>query len=170
MPTPYLFFSFLYFFSVLNNVEIWHVIKSFYYKIFRHVYFYKCCQLEVAGYLVPLLLVLEYIMGFNPSRFDVIICIMISNIKIFSWFKLHTFLNIETATTINWWSSVSMVVLVVVQFSWFKSNFSCWSPCFRHSYNVKTKFQITKECFKVFKICIKWTNVGMKQTKTIILI
>ena len=41
------------------------------------------------------------IKSFNPSRLEFIICIVISNIKIFSWFKLNAFLNMETTTTLN---------------------------------------------------------------------
>ena len=63
------------------------------------------------------------IKAFNPSRLEFIICIMVSNIKIFSWFKLNTFLNIETTTSLNWWSSVTMVVLVALQFPWFNFTF-----------------------------------------------
>ena len=106
----------------------------------------------------------------NPSRLEFIICIVISNIKIFSWFKLNTFLNIKTTATLNWWSFVPMVVLLVLQFSWFNFIFSFRSPCSRHSYNTDTKFQITNECLKIFKVSIKWTNVGMKQTKIISLV
>ena len=107
-----------------------------------------------------------FIKHFSPSRLEFIICIMISNIKIFMWFKRSTFLNTETTITLNWWSSVPMVVLVVLQFSWFNFAFSFGSPCFRHSYNTKIKFRITNECFKIFKVCIEWTMLVQNRLKS----
>ena len=82
-------------------------------------------------------------------------------------FKLNAFLNIETTTTLNSWSSVPMVVLVGLQFPRINFASSFGSPFLRHSYNAKTKFQITYECVNIFKVCIEWTNVGKEQTKII---
>ena len=109
------------------------------------------------------------IKDFNPSRLEFIICIMTSYIKIYSWFKLNTFLNVETTTTLNWWSSVPTVVLVVLQFPWFNFTFPFKSLLwFWHSsYNSKTKSKITNEYFEIFKVSIEWTNSGMIQTRII---
>ena len=102
-----------------------------------------------------------------------LICV---TVIIYLFYHLHdctfnTFLNIKTTTTLNWWSFAPMVVLVALQFSWFNFTFSVSSPCFKHSYNTETAITantaITNECFKIFKVCIDWTNVGMKQTKII---
>ena len=82
-------------------------------------------------------------------------------------FKLNAFLNIETTTTLNSWSSVPMVVLVGLQFPRINFASSFGSPFLRHSYNAKTKFQITYECVNISKVCIEWTNVGKEQTKII---
>ena len=60
-----------------------------------------------------------------------------------------------------------MVVLVGLQFPRINLASSFGSPFLRHSYNAKTKFQITYECVNIFKVCIEWTNVGKEQTKTI---
>ena len=93
------------------------------------------------------------IKDFNPSRLNSL-SIMISSIKIFLWFKLNTYFNIKTTTTLNWWSFVPMIVLVAILFPRFNFTFSFRSPCFRHSYNTKTKFQITNECFKVLRFAL----------------
>ena len=63
---------FLFFFRNLA-CDLSLCLKNYHYELFCHMYLYECCQLDLASYLVPLLLVLEYIVEkkFSTSALEI---------------------------------------------------------------------------------------------------
>ena len=59
--------------------------------------------------------------------------------------------NIEITTTLCWWSSVPIAVLIALLFPKFSFTFFFRSLSFKHSYNAEIDFQITNDYFKISK-------------------